>query len=311
MRFITLFSLTLMFLLLSGGIYYLYRENEQLKDPRFIYEHYLKSYEGENYSLVGVQYTIKPGFILQWEYHWKIYLYGNHELVEVRIGPGNKHAKNYSTVLDYSTISAPIESFRELTPPTGEYSTWIYVPKENGLSEYSGGCIKLREALDNETMKLVNSTFREDFIKSPGNLELIRMASTGGILVFQYYKDCDCSGTWVVVKPHNKSLDLVQVIYPWGRTEGYSPALALEPFNGTHYSKLASKLENKYCGFLGGIIVNATGVYVNPNAEEVFEKVAGDAKRNKRCFLIPTIIIYANGTVREGGIGTRWCFWRY
>ncbi|NJF25510.1 hypothetical protein [Thermococcus sp. Bubb.Bath] len=311
MRQLTWLSLTLIFLLLAGGFYYLYRENEQLKDPGFIYEHYLKTYEGENYSLIAVQYTIKPGFILQGEYHWKIYLYGNHELVELRVDPRNRHAKNYPTILDYSTISAPIESFRELTPPTGEYSTWIYVPKGNELSEYPGGCIKLGEALDNETMKLVNSTFRDTPIKSPGNLELVRTAPTEGVLIFQYYKDCDCSGTWLIVKPHNESRDLVQVIYPWGRVEGYSPVLELEAFNGTHYSKLASKLENKYCAFLGGIIVNSTGIYVNPNAEEAFEKVARGAKRDKRCFLIPTITIYANGTIREGGIGTQWCFWRY
>jgi hypothetical protein len=303
MRRLTRLSLILIFLLLAGGFYYIYSENEQLKDPGFIYEHYLKPYEAGNYSLVAAQYTIKPGFILQWEYHWKIYLYGNHELVELRIDPRNRHAKNYSTILDYSTISAPIESFRELTPPTGEYSTWIYVPKGNELSEYLGGCTKLGKVLGNGTMKLVNSTFRDSLIKSPGNLELVRTAPTGGVLVFQYYKDCDCSGTWITVKPYNESQDLVRAIYPWGRAEGCSAALDLEPFNGTHYAKLASKLENKYCAFLGGIIVNSTGIYVNPNTKIAFKKVLDWAWKERRRFIIPNITIYADGTVEEGGIG--------
>jgi len=303
MRRLTLLSLLVISLLIGGWTYQVYTKNEQLKDPDFIYEHYLSPYRDHQYRVVAVQYSLKPGFIVQWEPHWKIYLYGAHRLIELEIGYNSRRVRNYSTALDYSRISAPVESFRGLNLPNGEYSVWIYVPKGNGLVEYPGGCVDLDKALDNGTVKLVNSTFWE----SAPRLELIKMESLGsGVLAFHYYHGCNCSGTWVLLRPYNETHDSVSVIYPWGKAEGYSPSLKLQPFNGTHYRMLAKKLKNRHCGFLGGIVANVTGIYVNPDPLKNFRKILEEARKGRQRIIIPTITVYRNGTVKEGGIGIMW-----
>ena len=302
MRKVLAISIILLFLFFGGWTYHIYTKNEELTDPSFVYNHYLKTYESLHYELVAVQYSLKPGFIVQWEPHWRIYLYRNHKLVELEITYENKKVRNYSTVLNYSRISMPLESLQSLELPARDYSIHIYVPTGKRLVEYPAGCTELSKVLNNGTIKLMNSTFGEGV---PG-LELIEMEPIGGLLAFHYYHDCNCSGTWVVIKPHNETHDSVTVVYPWGKAESYSPALKLQPFSGVHYLKLAEKLENRHCGFLGGIVVNATGIYVNPDPLKNFQKVLEDARKKRKRFIIPTITIYANGTVKEGGIGIMW-----
>ncbi len=305
MKRLTLLSLALLFLLIGGWTYHIYAKNEQLTDPSFVYDHYLKLYEAHHYRLVAVQYTLKPGFIVQWEPHWKIYLYTDHRLIELDVNYRGESTRNYSTVLDYSTIGTLVENFRSLDLPARDYSTWIYVPNGDRLVEYRNKCMGLGEVLDNGTIKLINSTFSRDF-PNPRDLKLIKMKPIGGVLALHYYRGCECSATWVVFRPYNETHDLIRVVYPWGVVEGHSPALNVQPFNGTYYLKLADKLKNRYCEFLGGVIVNATGIYVNPNAEVVFQKVIEKARKERRRLIIPSITIYRNGTIKEGGIGVMW-----
>ncbi|AHL23700.1 hypothetical protein BD01_2104 [Thermococcus nautili] len=63
MRVKVLLVFLIIFLLLGGLAYTEHARNEELKDPKFVCEHYLKTYEVENYTLP--EFTLELDSVLK------------------------------------------------------------------------------------------------------------------------------------------------------------------------------------------------------------------------------------------------------
>ena len=310
-----LFVFLFIFLLLLGGLAYTkYTRNEELKDPKFVYEHYLKTYEAQNYTLLGVYFELDKGSIINpWEPKWEFYLYNpTGKLVKLTITPDGESKEELETILNYTNLTTPVSQVKNLPKYESEYMFNIYLPENGVLKEYQMECcedfkcIKLSRILDNRTFKLVKSLHnyhpQEDEWLGVKNTSIV-----GGVFTVTSSTDPLCGGTWLVVEPYNETHDLVRVIYPHGNVSTLIKALNLPVFQGKDYLKLLKKIDESPCVDVESTLVNATGIYVNPHAQEIFNQTAPKAIKEKWCFTIIQVTVLKNGTVKTWARGAGYC----
>lgn len=309
MKHLTLLSLALIFLFIGGWAYHIHAENEKLKDPEFIYQHYLKPYEAENCSILGAQFELNKGSLFfPWEPSWDIYLYSPRgKLIELAISARKTAKKEISTVINYSTLSLPLASIREIPVHREGVILRAYLPDGNRLKEYSEDelkCVNLSAALDNRTLKLLQS------LRGRKWLDVVN-TTVGGVFALTTSNSPLCQGSWMVITPYSPSQDKVEVLYPHGNASGFTKPLESPTFNGEDYLNLLKELRNHTSTVTECVLVNATGIYVNPHAQEIFNRTVSRAIKEKRCFTIDQVIVLKNGTVKTWGRGTVWCARRY
>jgi len=303
----------IIFLLLGGLAYTKHARNEELKDPKFVCEHYLKTYEVENYTLLGVYFELDRGSIINpWRPKWEFYLYNpSGKLVKLTITPEGTRKEELKTRLNYTNLTAPLNQVQNLPKYEEGFRERVYLPKEGKLidhparsySEFSKVCVKLSRILDNQTCKLIKTLRGRTYEW----LTLKNTSIVGGVFTITSSMDPLCEGTWLVVEPYNETHDLVRVIYPHGNASALVKALNLPVFQGKEYLGLLKKVEENSCSAVEGTLVNATGIYVNPHAQEIFNQTAPKAIKERKCFTISQVIVLRNGTVKTWGMGTKWC----
>ncbi|EEB74360.1 hypothetical protein [Thermococcus sp. AM4] len=309
-----LFVFLFVFLLLLGGLAYTkHTKNERLKDPKFVYEHYLKTYEAQNYTLLGVYFELDRSSILNpWKPKWEFYLYNSSgKLVKLTITPDGESKEKAKTILNYTNLTVPINQVQNLPKYEERFREIVYLPREGklidhparGYSDFRKVCVKLSRILDNRTFKLIK-TIRGGVYHW---LTLKNTSIVGGVFTVMSSTDPLCEGTWLVVEPYNETHDLVKVIYPHGNASTLVKALNLPVFQGKEYLGLLKKVEAGHCSAVEGTLVNATGIYVNPHAQEIFNQTAPKAIKERRCFTIIQVIVLKNGTVKTWARGTIWC----
>jgi len=313
-----LFVFLFVFLLLLGGLAYTkHARNEELKNPKFVYEHYLKTYEAQNYTLLGVYVELDRGSIITpWKPKWEFYLYNPAgKLVKLTITPDGESKKELATILHYTNLTVPINQVQNLPKYEEGFREIVYLPKNGKLGEYRVSayeefrkvCVKLSRILDNGTFKLIRTVHGVNAVRNHEWLTLENTSLTGGILAFTTSNDPLCEGTWLVVEPYNETHDLVRVIYPHGNASALIKALNQPVFQGKDYLGLLKKIDESPCVDVEGTLVNATGIYVNPHAQEIFNQTAPKAIKEKKCFTIIQVIVLKNGTVKTWARGTIWC----
>jgi len=299
--------LLLTLMLVYASVVYLWPRAKLLENPisnpSYVYDEYLSSYERRGFQLLAVQ--VKKWHSLSGtEVEWKVYLYNpNGTLVYVRIGTHGVSKREYSTAIDYSPITMPLDVLRESPPDLKkhEYIDRIYFLNSTNYrimkDEYHGisRCRNLTSLLSGKMFKLVRG------IKTGSETSLVNLSHVGGVFVLtgSYSYRPLCRETWVVVQPYNKTHDRVGVIYADADVWGFVPKLDLPVFNGTHYAWLIKRYSKRLSwGDVEGLLMNATGIYLNPHAREIFKR------SYKRTDLpdISQVTILRNGTVKTWGI---------
>ena len=305
MKHLALLSLLIIFLLIGGWVYHTRTENEKLKNPEFIYEHYLKPYEADNCSLLGVQFELNKGSLISpWEPSWSIYLYSpKGRLIELTISPKKTVKKEVPTIIDYSTLSLPLASIKEIPVHRKRLVLRAYLPDGNSLREYSEDeleCLNLSEVLDNRTFKLLQS------LRGSKWLDIVN-TTVGGVFVLTTSNSPLCQGSWMAIIPYSQNQDKVEVLYPYGNASGFTKPLETPTFTGGDYLNLLKELRNHTSTVTECVLVNATGIYVNPHAQEIFNQTAPKAIKEKWCFTIIQVIVLKNGTVKTWARGAGYC----
>ncbi|NJF25505.1 hypothetical protein [Thermococcus sp. Bubb.Bath] len=321
MKYLVLLSLAFIFLLIGGWAYHIHAENEKLKDPEFIYEHYLKPYETENYTLLGVYFELDQGsMIASWKPKWEFYLYHpTGKIVKLTIIPKGMSKEELKTILSYTSLTAPVNQVKNLPKYEEGFRERVYLPGEGKLIAYSPSdyekfrkvCVSMGKILDNGTFKLIRTVHGVNAVGSHEWLTLENTSPVNGIMALTTSNDPLCEGTWMVIEPYNETHDLVKVIYPHGNASALVRALDLPLFQGNEYSKLLKKVDESPCVDVEGTLVNATGIYVNPHAQEIFNQLVQKALQEKQCFKVIQVTVLKNGTVRTWARGTIWCARRH
>ncbi len=269
----------------------------------YVYDRYLSPYAKRGFHLLAAQFR-------EWhphsglEFEWRIYLYHpNGTLAYITIGSYGVSKREYPTFLDYSPIAMPIEALREFSPASSNrgYVDKIYFLNNTNYrimkDEYHGisRCRNITSFLLGKEFKLVKG------LRSGSETALLNVSPVGGVFVLtgSYSYNPLCRETWLVVQPYNKTHDRVGVIYADVDVWGFSPRQDLQVFNGSRYSWLVKKHSNKLgWGDVEGLLMNATGIYLNPHARLIFER------SYKRGGLpgISSVIILNNGTVKTWGM---------
>jgi hypothetical protein len=283
MKRLTLLSLTLIFLFIGGWAHHIHAENEKLKNPEFIYEHYLKPYEAENYTLLGVYFELERGSIIApWKPKWEFYLYNPAgKLIRLTITPKGTSKEELKTILSYTSLTVPINQVKNLPKYDEGFRERVYLPKRGKVIEYQPGayekfrkvCTNMGKILDNRTFKLIKTVHGVNALGKREWLTLENTSPVNGIMVLTTSNDPLCEGTWLTIEPYNETHDLVKVIYPHGNASALVKALNLPVFQGEEYLKLLEKIDESPCVDVEGTLVNATGIYVNPHAQDIFNQI--------------------------------------
>ncbi len=313
-----LFVFLFVFLLLLGGLAYTkHARNEELKNPKFVYEHYLKTYEAQNYTLLGVYFELDRGSIINpWEPKWEFYLYNpTGKLVKLTITPDGESKEELETILNYTNLTTPVSQVKNLPKYEEKFREILYLPKSGKLTEYRAStyeefrkvCVTLSRILDNGTFKLIRTVHEVNAVRNHEWLTLENTSIVNGIMAFTTSNDPLCEGTWLVVEPYNETHDLVRVIYPHGNVSTLIKALNLPVFQGKDYLGLLKKIDESPCVDVESTLVNATGIYVNPHAQEIFNQMAPKAIKEKWCFTIIQVTVLKNGTVKTWARRAGYC----
>lgn len=317
MKYLALLSLALIFLFIGGRAYHIHTENEKLKNPEFIYEHYLKPYETENYTLLGVYFELDQGsMIAPWKPKWEFYLYHpNGKIAKLTITPKGTSKEELKTILSYAGLTAPVNQVKNLPKYEKGFRERVYLPKDGKLIEYQPGiyekfrkvCVSMGKILDNGTFKLIRAVHGVNAVGKREWLTLENTSPVNGVMALTTSNDPLCEGTWLTIEPYNETHDLVKAIYPHGNASTLVKALNLPVFQGGEYLKLLEKIDESPCVDVEGTLVNSTGIYVNPHAQEIFNQLAPKAIQEKQCFKMIQVIVLKNGTVKTWARGTIWC----
>lgn len=289
-------------------------EPGDISDPKVIYSRYLSSYDEEGYQLLAVYLRTE---LIGWNRneespHWDFYLYHPRgELLVVRVSSdGVSKTSPVKTVIDYSPIAMPLSRVKELEPwnKEGRYFGMLYlflnttnytIPEDWGQGVKNPKCRNISEILEGKSLKLLKG------LRGGYPAGVVKVEPVGGVLFISGGKDRNpfCKGTWLVVEPGDSGSDLVRVIYYDAEVQGKVESLDKPVFNGTELLKLVSRLKvaQKAAGFSiwdsEGIVVNASGVYVNPNAKKVAERVYPLRAERREYFSVSSATVLRDGSV--------------
>ena len=272
-----------------------------LLNSTYVYENYLEPYDEEGYRLLAAHLRIwHPSETV---IEWKVYLYHpNGTLVFVHITEDGASSRKYSTSLDYSSISMPLSALKNLGVVEEKgYVNRLYFLNETDYrimeDEYKGiaRCRNITSLLSGRSLKLLRG------VKVGGETGLMDIRPAGGVFVItgSYSYRPLCRETWLVVEPYNETHDRVGVIYPDAAVWGLVPFQNLPVFNGSDYVRLMRRFSEKLSwGDVEGTLINATGIYVNPHAKEIFER----GYRRGSLPGISGVVVFRNGTVKTWGV---------